>query len=117
MSWPTNGSVMILNASAENFVVGRRGRVVSSSSTPRPAGCPSEPAGNSMTGVEHRCTPLFLNAVPQNIGTITAMVRRRMPGLMSAASRACLSRYLFIRSSLAFGRRFRPCSRHFGLCL
>ena len=40
----------------------------------------------SITPSSMRCTPLFLKAVPQNIGWISAaMVRMRMPCLISAS--------------------------------
>jgi hypothetical protein len=48
------------------------------------------------------CTPLFLNAVPQNAGMISHFrVRSRIPKTISASDSSPPSRYLFISSSEA----------------
>ena len=68
----------------------------------------------SITPSSMRCTPLFLKAVPQNMGWISAaMVRVRMPSLISSSDRSPDSRYLFIRSSLASAAASTMFSRHF----
>ena len=61
-----------------------------------------------------RCTPLFLKAVPHSIGWISAaIVRVRMPSLISASDSSPASRYLFISSSLASAAASTMFSRHF----
>ena len=69
---------------------------------------------NSITASSMRWTPLFLNAVPHSIGWISvAMVRVRMPSLISSSVSSPLSRYLFISSSLASAAASTMFSRHF----
>ena len=68
----------------------------------------------SITASSMRCTPLFLNALPHSIGWISpAIVRMRMPALISASVSSPDSRYLFISSSLASAAASTICSRHF----
>ena len=67
----------------------------------------------STTASSMRCTPLFLNAEPHSIGGISpAMVRWRMPSLISASVSALPSRYLCISSSLASAADSTIFSRH-----
>ena len=69
---------------------------------------------NSMTASSMRCTPLFLKAVPHSIGWISvAIVRVRMPSLISASVSSPDSRYLFISSSLDSAAASTMFSRHF----
>ena len=59
----------------------------------------------SITASSMRCTPLFLNAVPHSIGWISlAIVRVAQAALISSSVSSPASRYLFISSSLDFGR-------------
>jgi hypothetical protein len=59
-----------LKARAENFSVSSALRVTgfSSSSKPGTGGMSTGDGRNSITASSMRCTPLFLNAVPQSIG-------------------------------------------------
>ena len=67
----------------------------------------------ALTASSIACTPLFLNAEPHSIGTISpAIVRRRRPRLISSAVRSWPSRYLFISSSLASAALSTIFSRH-----
>ena len=67
----------------------------------------------SMTASSMRCTPLFLKAVPHSIGWISvAIVRVRMPSLISSSVSSPDSRYLFISSSLASAAASTMFSRH-----
>src|SRR6185503_48968 len=67
-----------------------------------------------MTASSIAWTPLFLNAEPQSIGTISFLiVRMRRPCLISSTERSWPSRYLCIRSSLASAAASTIFSRHF----
>jgi len=69
-----------------------------------------------MTPSSTACTPLFLNAEPQNTGTISlASVRWRIPCLISASVSAPPSRYFSINSSLASAAASISCSRSVSL--
>src|SRR4249919_33799 len=77
VNWPTNGSVMILNASAENGASSDAGRsmIVSSAlsgSMPAMDGTSSGDGRKSTTASSSGWTPLFLNADPQMTGTNAA---------------------------------------------
>ena len=68
---------------------------------------------NSITASSIACTPLFLNADPHIIGTISlAIVRWRSPALISSTVSSPPSRYLFISSSLASAAFSIIFSRH-----
>ena len=55
-----------------------------------------------MTASSMACTPLFLNALPQSMGTISlAMVRMRRPCLISSSVKGSPDRYFSSRVSLA----------------
>ncbi|VCQ35218.1 Uncharacterised protein [Burkholderia pseudomallei] len=115
INWPTNGSVMILNASDENFSSSEAWRSAASplSSSPLTGGMSTGDGRKSITASSMRCTPLFLNAVPHSIGWIShAIVRSRSALTMSASGRSPSSRYLFIRSSLASAAASTIFSRH-----
>jgi hypothetical protein len=67
----------------------------------------------SITASSIAWTPLFLNAEPHIIGTISlAIVRRRRPALISSTDNSPPSRYLFINSSLASAAFSIIFSRH-----
>ncbi len=67
-----------------------------------------------MTASSIACTPLFLNALPHSIGTISFLiVRTRNPRLMSSTDRSCPSRYLCVSSSSASAAASTIFSRHF----
>ena len=83
VSWPTNGSVMILNASAESGRVVRPAQFhllgVRVHGLP-PAELPAGDGRKSTTASSSGCTPLFLNAEPHSTGNIlSAMVAVRSP--------------------------------------
>ena len=83
------------------------------SSSPLTGGMSVGAGMKSITASSIACTPLFLNAEPQSIGTISlAIVRRRRPCLISSAESSPLSRYLFISSSLASAALSTIFSRH-----
>ena len=66
-----------------------------------------------MTASSIACTPLFLNAEPHSIGTISpAIVRSRRPDLISSTESSPSSRYLFISSSFASAALSTIFSRH-----
>ena len=93
---------MILNANAENAASSVAGREssLSDSSTPLTGGRSAGEGNNWITASSIACTPLFLNAVPQNTGMIVpATVPLRIPAMISASDSAPSSRYLFIKSS------------------
>ena len=101
---PTNGSVAILNASAENGSLSSawRSASFSSSSMPLIAGTSTGEGRKSTTASRTACTPLFLNALPQVASTISLLrVRVRRPCLISASVSSPSSRYLSISSSEA----------------
>jgi hypothetical protein len=67
----------------------------------------------SITASSIACTPLFLNAEPQSIGTISLLiVRSRRPFLISSIVSSPESRYLFIRTSSASAADSTIFSRH-----
>jgi hypothetical protein len=71
VSEPTNGSVMILNASAENgFVVRALALELGalSGSVPLTAATSIGDGRKSTTASSSGCTPLFLNAAPHSTG-------------------------------------------------
>ncbi len=119
VSWPTYGSVMSLNASAESFSSSAALRVVAASfsSVPPTGGMSTGEGRKSITASSMRCTPLFLKAVPHSMGWISvASVRARMPCLISSSDRSPSSRYLFISSSLASAAASTIFSRHSLAC-
>ena len=66
-----------------------------------------------MTASSIACTPLFLNAEPHSIGTISLLiVRMRMPFFTSSTESSSDSRYLFISSSFASAAASTILSRH-----
>ena len=87
---PTNGSVMILKASAANGSASPVLRSTTSSElglTPWIGGTSSGDGRKSTTASSSGCTPLFLNAEPQITGTsLWASVPLRMQRLSVASS-------------------------------
>ena len=68
---------------------------------------------SSITLSSIACTPLFLKAVPQVIGTISRLsVRKRRPSMISSSLSSVPSRYFSISSSLASAAASTIFSRH-----
>ena len=124
VSWPTNGSVMILNASAANGFVSSAGRSIGVSSalsidTPWIAGMSIGDGRKSTTASSSGCTPLFLKAEPQMTGTNGASLRpctdlftrRRRAALISASVISSPLRYFSSSASSASLTFSSNCSR------
>ena len=97
VSEPTNGSFMILNASAATSAPSSLGSRTTISSVPgtRPSvgGTSSGDGRKSTTASSSGCTPLFLNAEPQITGTsLPATVPLRRQATMVASSGSSPSR-------------------------
>src|SRR5918993_1154308 len=93
---------MILKASAEkgSLSPALRKSSFSSSSMPLTGGRSAGDGRKRMTASSIACTPLFLNAVPQNTGMMLVdSVPARTPAMMSSSDNSPSSRYLFISSS------------------
>src|SRR5690606_38373266 len=76
--------------------------VSSSTSVPFTSGTSTGDGSSWITPSSMACTPLFLNAEPQNIGTISvARVRTRSASMISASASSSPPRYFSISSSLA----------------
>ncbi|MNM92465.1 hypothetical protein D3C81_1048020 [compost metagenome] len=88
VSCPTNGSVMILKASAEkcSSSAGWRSTSLSCSSWPMMGGTSSGDGRYSMTASSIACTPLFLKALPHSMGTISLRMVRARKACFSSAS-------------------------------
>ena len=106
---------MILNARPANgsSSAARRSPCLPFSSSPLTGGMSVGAGMYSMTASSIAWTPLFLNAEPQSIGTISlAIVRWRRPAFTSSSESSPPSRYLFISSSLASAALSTIFSRH-----
>src|SRR5437899_1090341 len=91
----------------------RRSPILPFSSSPLTGGISVGAGMKSITASSIACTPLFLNAEPQSIGTISlAIVRVRSPSLISSTESSPPSRYLFISVSLASAAFSTIFSRH-----
>jgi len=100
--FPTNGSFMILNASALKGALSDVLRVTSSpfGFTPLTSGTSSGPGRKSTTASRICWTPLFLKAVPRMTGkNFISRVPLRMPFTSSSFVSGWPSRYLRMRSS------------------
>ena len=102
---PTYLSFSILNAKAENGASSLASRLSASSEsgfTPCTGGMSVGAGSNSTTASNMRCTPLFLNAEPHNIGWISPdRVRSRNAATISSSVSSSPPKYLSINSSLA----------------
>ena len=106
---------MILNARPANgsSSAALRSPSLPLSSSPATGGISVGAGMNSMTASSIAWTPLFLNAEPHSIGTISlAIVRSRNPALISSTVSSPPSRYLFISASLASAALSIIFSRH-----